>query len=224
MAKRSAKTAGATDEPAATQGSEKNLRVTNQEGKSRARILAELVVTPTVLNASTVTCFAKGMAGEIDITEAIVVMTEKVVKVKAGDLTDVETTLVAQAMALDAVFNEMARRAPANMGEYLNATETYLRLGLKAQAQCRATLQTLAEIKNPQPVTFVRQANIANGPQQVNNGTPPREARSARAGNPDMSVKRTFGATYDQRLNIGTAGASGGADRQLETVGALQRP
>jgi len=30
-------------------------------------------------------------------------------------------------------------------------------LALKAQAQCRATLQTLAEIKNPHPVAFVKQ-------------------------------------------------------------------
>ncbi len=31
-------------------------------------------------------------------------------------------------------------------------------------------LQTLFEMKHPQPVAFVKQANIANGPQQVNNG------------------------------------------------------
>lgn len=41
----------------------------------------------------------------------------------------------------------------------------------KCSTQCRATLETLAEIKNPRPVVFVRQANIANGPQQVNNGS-----------------------------------------------------
>jgi hypothetical protein len=43
--------------------------------------------------------------------------------------------------------------------------EAYLRLGLKAQSQSRATLETLSRIKNPQPVAFVRQANIAHGPQ-----------------------------------------------------------
>ena len=40
------------------------------------------------------------------------------------------------------------------------------KLALKAQSQCRATLETLAAIKNP-PVIFVKQAN---GHQQVNNG------------------------------------------------------
>jgi hypothetical protein len=37
-----------------------------------------------------------------------------------------------------------------------------MRFGLKAQAQCRATLETLAAIKNP-PTVFARQANIADG-------------------------------------------------------------
>lgn len=34
----------------------------------------------------------------------------------------------------------------------------------KAQSQCRATLETLAAIKNP-PVIYAKQANISNGPQ-----------------------------------------------------------
>lgn len=81
-----------------------------------------------------------------------------------------KATLTAQAAAFDAIFTELARRGALNLGEYLSASETYLRLALKAQSQCRATLETLAEIKNPHPVAFVQQANIAHGPQQVNNG------------------------------------------------------
>ena len=42
-----------------------------------------------------------------------------------------------------------------------------MRLALNAQSRRRATIKTLAEIKNPKPVTFVQQADIANGPQQV---------------------------------------------------------
>lgn len=81
-----------------------------------------------------------------------------------------KATLTEHAAALDAIFTELARRGALNLGEYLSASETYLRLALKAQSQCHATLETLAEIKNPHPVAFVQQANIAHGPQQVNNG------------------------------------------------------
>ena len=118
--------------------------------------------------------------------------------------------------------NEMARRAALNMGEYINAAEVYLRLGLKAQAQCRATVQTLFEMKDPQPVAFVQQANIAHGPQQVNNdvaaaGSP------LRAEIPANSSNELLGVPHEQRLDSGTAGAAGGADPQLATMGAFQR-
>jgi hypothetical protein len=64
----------------------------------------------------------------------------------------------------------LARRATKQ--EYMKNWEGYLRMALKAQNQCRMTLETLATIKNP-PV-FTKQANINNGgQQQVNNGAEP---------------------------------------------------
>lgn len=48
--------------------------------------------------------------------------------------------------------------------------------------KCRATIETLAEIKNPRAVAFVTQANIAHGPQQVNNGVPANGVEPAGSG------------------------------------------
>lgn len=99
--------------------------------------------------------------------------------VNRGDLSAAERMLYSQAVALNAMFAELARRATANMGTHLGATETYLRLALKAQSQSRATVETLAAIKNP-PVVFAQQANINNGgQQQVNNRSPTRQAETA---------------------------------------------
>ena len=39
--------------------------------------------------------------------------------------------------------------------------EMHMRLGLKAQNQSRARIETLAEIKNPRQVAFVKQANTS---------------------------------------------------------------
>ena len=47
-----------------------------------------------------------------------------------------------------------------------------MRLALKAQAQCARTIEVLSTIKNP-PVIYAKQANIAHGHQQVNNGKQP---------------------------------------------------
>ena len=192
--------------------------------KPRERVLAEFGLSSIVPSTSTARIFAKGSFGELDLTESVRVMTDHTRAVQAGNLAGLEATLTAQAVALDAIFNELARRAAANMGEYLNATEIYLRLGLKAQAQCRATLQTLAEIKNPPAVAFVGQANIANGPQQVNNGLSAGNAPLARAGISTNPSSELLGVTHGKRLDAGTTGTAGGADSQLATVGAVQRP
>ena len=85
-------------------------------------------------------------------------------------MTPADEMLVAQAATLDALFGQLARRSASNMeAGYLQASIGYMQLALRAQSQSRCTWETLSKIKNP--LTFVRQANIANGPQQVNNGT-----------------------------------------------------
>ena len=47
--------------------------------------------------------------------------------------------------------------------------QALMSLAFKAQNQSRATLQALIQLKQPSQTTFVRQANIAQGHQQVNN-------------------------------------------------------
>jgi hypothetical protein len=43
-------------------------------------------------------------------------------------------------------------------GQYLDAADKYMRLALKAQSQCRTTVEALGELKNLQPVAFIHQA------------------------------------------------------------------
>ena len=83
-------------------------------------------------------------------------------------LRQVEEMLLAQANALNAMFTSLAERATKQ--EYMKNLEAFTRLALKAQSQCRATLETLAEIKQPRHVVIAQQANLAHQ-QQVNNGT-----------------------------------------------------
>lgn len=145
------------------------LTVIAEKGISDERKMAELGQSPIVANANTARTFAQGSFGTINLNESISVLREKAAKVRTGDLSELEDTLTAQAGTLDAMFNELARRAALNMGTHLSATEIYLRMALKAQAQCRATIETLADVKYPKAPTFVRQQNVAYQ-QQVNNG------------------------------------------------------
>jgi hypothetical protein len=95
----------------------------------------------------------------------------KAIKAKAeqaakGDLVLVSDMLVAQAHSLDALFTELARRATLNMGEYVGATESYGRLALKAQANCRATLEALMKLHQPRE-QIVKHVHVNEGGQAV---------------------------------------------------------
>ena len=110
-----------------------------------------------------------GIAGEQSLADLVAALKKRVEAVNDGEMEDVEVMLMGQAIALQAVFASLANRAALNAGEHLQATETYMKLALRAQSQCRATLETLATIKNP-PLLYARQANVTTGPQQINNG------------------------------------------------------
>lgn len=157
--------------PASVKAGDKDtLKVRKDPAQRDEAQIAGVALGGVAANALTARTFAAGTFGNLDMTECVSVLRKRADSTHAGDLTHAEATLAAQAATLDAIFNELARRAALNMGQHLDATERYMRLALKAQGQCRATLETLATIKNP-PVVFAKQANIAHGPQQVNNGS-----------------------------------------------------
>ena len=193
------------------------LQVTEKPGVSKERQLADLALDPLFGGAALSTTFTKGTFGATDLTATYEGLIDRAKAVRNNKLGSAEDMLTAQAAALNAIFLELARRSGSNMGEYIQAAETYMRLALKAQAQCRATLETLANIKNP-PVVYARQANIANGPQQVNNGLGTSPA-SNQASPPNELLETEHG----KRVEPGTAGAAIGVDPALEAVGAIHR-
>lgn len=108
-------------------------------------------------------------AGDADLGDLTDRISKRVQQVWDGDLQNAEAMLYGQAVTLQTMFTALARRAAR--ADQLPQFNAAMSMALKAQAQCRATIEALAEIKNPRPVSFVKQANISNGPQQVNNGT-----------------------------------------------------
>lgn len=105
--------------------------------------------------------------GEQSVDALIVALRKRMTTANDGDLQGCENMLIGQAHALQSMFVHLSRRAIKQ--EYLKNFAAFLRLALKAQSQCRATIETLAELKYPKQATFIKQANIANQ-QQVNNG------------------------------------------------------
>ncbi|MEC5217935.1 hypothetical protein RCH09_002899 [Actimicrobium sp. GrIS 1.19] len=214
----------AISKKAATPASADNsqtLQVIKEAGKSPEQQLAALSISPIVANTVTAKAFTARNFPSSNLMRTIDAMTEKAAKVNAGDLSELEATLTAQAMTLNTIFNELAQRAAGNLGTHLSTTEAYLRLAFKAQAQCRATIETLAEVQYPKSATFIKQANIAQQ-QQVNNGgdQKPPASRTEKNINPSNEL---LGANHGERLDTRATGKAGGSNPHMETVGAIHR-
>ena len=189
-----------------------------------------IVLSPVAQSAIGIGAWSK-FSGEVDLAEVMQGQREQFQKVQAGEMQPIEAMLYAQAMTLQTIFTSLARRAASN--DALKQFQVNLTLALKAQAQCRATLEALAEIKNPRPVAFVKQANISNGPQQVNNGqvssTVSTETGAVRAGasahaeeisgSQNKLLEQQHGIELDTRAQS----TAGGADPHLATVAAGHR-
>ena len=177
---------------------------------TRERLIAKVVVNGTVANANTIQTYEYGQMGEHgSMMQTIDSLQEKINASKAGSTAVADELLIGQAVALNTIFNEMMRRAALNLGEYPEAVERYMRLAFKAQSQSRATLESLARIKCPPNVAFVKQANIAHGPQHVNNIAAGQDETAARTWEsqkqPNKLLEDGHGEWMDTRAT-GTAG------------------
>lgn len=204
--------------PAAAVPKSRSLEVETDGKESREALIAKLAAGAHFGAASIVTSFGKASLGDISLTDLLQVLKAQAGTIKRGDLSEAEAMLGSQATALNMMFAELARRAALNMGEYMGAAETYMKLALRAQSQCRATLETLAAIKSP-PVVIARQANIAHGPQQVNN-----VASIARADESGKLPTELLEHQHGQRLDTGAAHASGGSDQAMAALETIHRP
>ncbi len=159
---------------------------------------------------------AKGLGAQIDTPALLEQLRQQSAVIHSGDMKQTEAMLINQATALQSLFSRLTERG---MGcDHLAQFEANLRMALRAQSQCRATLETLATIKNP-PIVYARQANIANGPQQVNNGA----MMPSSAGSFENQQSKLSGGRYELCENSGTQGIAGRANPALEAVGEEHR-
>jgi len=158
----------------------------------------------------------ENISSKIDTPGLVAVLREQFALVNRNDLSHAEAMLIGQATAFQTLFSRLASKA---MGQtYTNNMESLMRMALRAQNQCRMTLETLNTLKNP-PVVYARQANISNGPQQINNSaTTPSRARET-----DIEPNQLLEQQHGERLDLGTAGQTSGVDTTMATVGTIDR-
>lgn len=163
-----------------------------------------------------------GNLGELDLSACFEALTKQAEHAAAGDLRHIEATLAGQMVALNAIFTRCTVMAAGTTN--LDHIERLMRLAFRAQGHGRATAETMAVLKNP-PV-FARQANIAHGPQQVNNGAlpplPVAKVSRARVATSDPRKSKLLEA-HGERLDGVTTRATAAGDSALEAVGAVNR-
>jgi hypothetical protein len=85
-------------------------------------------------------------------------------------------------------------------------------LALKSQNQSRNTLQALINLKQPASTQFIKQANIAQGHQQVNN-----------LAEKNITLQNELLRGNHEELDSGTTTTAKRIDTTLETVGKVHR-
>lgn len=138
-----------------------------------------------------------------------------------GDLSRLEFMLLTQATALQAMFVDLATRAKRQ--DRFDGIQTMTTLALKCAAQSRQAVTALAELRMPKTVMFAKQANVSNGPQQVNNGVAVPVRASARAGEFQNRPNELSGSTHELLQDTRTSCPPIGTDPHLAAVGEVHR-
>ena len=204
-----------------------------QELEERRNRDSLLVCSTSVANAAITETFGKDLFPDVDVMAIADNLDVSMKYVNIGKLDELEEMLVGQAKALQVMFATLARRA--NAQQYLKQYSTYMNLALKTQAQSRATIQAVVELKYPRQVVVTQQANFSAGHQQVNNGAMQKNFDSNKhapthAGKNQNEPNKLMESHHEntieaqtKRLDTRTKSETIGGDTPLETVATVHR-
>ena len=179
----------AADEPQACVLQLEQRRKANGEPETEAEVVGRSLVDPVISAALMQQRFTAHIGVDASLMSSIHEVRRITDAVKGGDLSDLEGMLVGQAIALQTISASLAHRAAAQTQQ--RNLEAFLGLSFKAQAQSRATVQALVELKYPRQVVFAKNvSNINSGQQQINHGVP----ASAQAEKAERQQSKLLGA------------------------------
>lgn len=185
---------------------------TDQKGQNFAKLITSPEVAAyRVIHASE----DKKLDSSIDVPGLVALLRSQAEAVNKNDLSQAEAMLMNQAVALQSIFVRLTEKAFNQ--EYISNLDTMIKLALKAQSQCRTTIEALSTIKNP-PVVFAKQANIAHGHQQVNNGN-----GTTTHARKNQNQQNELLKDHYETVDTGTASAASLAHSSMETLGEINR-
>jgi hypothetical protein len=176
----------------------RKLELYKREDESSERAMARYWLKPEFLAADAIQSLTRIGGEPASLNELVLELESLAEEAKKGDSDRAHSLLTAQSHTLDAIFHSLIIRGQHNISHgYSETGREYLKLAMRAQAQCRATVDSLIAAKRPS----IRQTNIAHQ-QQVNN-FPPNELMEQQ----------------DERMDPGTPSEAVKGGQALETVG-----
>jgi len=141
---------------------EVNLPDESASGRTEEEKRANIALAPEFKAAVTAQAYAP-LIGQTDLASVLNRLGEMSTSSAKENSKELEYMLTSQAIALDSIFNRLAIQAHASISKYPKVVDTYLRLALKAQNQCRATAESLVNLKSPRQ--YISQTNLATALQ-----------------------------------------------------------
>lgn len=190
---------------------------------------SQSLLSPHLQSSLGVSIWGDFAGGGADIVGVSADLASRASAVHAGDMRPIEAVLLGQADTLGTMFTNL--HLMAKKSSDLERMRVLLSLALKAQAQSRATLETLVETKRPRQLLITRQANVAQHQIVNNDGAGGRggshraaPARTEENGNAPIELLE---GPYANSLDTRATCTSVGADTRgaaLEAVDRTQDP
>ena len=167
-----------------------------------AERIAKLAVSPEMSSQRVVAASErnKGLDDHLDIPQLMAVLKAESERLSEGKSDDIGPMLASQAIALQSLFSRLTERSLSQ--SHMSNIEAFMRLALRAQSQCRATLETLSSL-NKAPTVFAQQANVATN-QQVN-----------------ISRNQLLGGDDELRQDTRAPGAEKAVNPEMEALGEV---
>jgi len=181
-------------------------------GRKKTSIPLEKITDPSALGSGAIASIMERGDNSKAINAAKDGVEETLSKVKSGNLEDLEAILVNQVYVLNGLFNQLVMQGKASLNEPAvmrslpNHPKTMLNVALKAQTQCRTTVQTIKELKNPKKTTFIK--------NQLNNVKMELESRIEQLEDTEHGSKKLDGGTEAKAISI---------DPEVEAVEFIDR-
>ena len=187
--------------------------IAETHGISDEKWRADLCISPLFMSASITEVFSKELVPDVKIIDLSVALRDNIKEVNGGEMASIEAMLVGQAQALQAIFVNLGIKAAGQTN--LKHYNTFMTMALKAQTQSRSTLQALTELKYPRQATFVKQANISQGHQQINNVS---ENSHAHARDIQHMNNELLSENNNETMDTRRAAKTSGTDKAMATL------